>query len=73
MHSALEPHAQGSAQAPFTHACDSGQSEFALHPTGITDPPDAGRNEYNTYNLRRVLGLSIHETPVFKIRTRYAS
>lgn len=46
MHSALEPHAQGSAQAPFTHACDNGQSEFALQPTGMTDPPDAGKKEY---------------------------
>lgn len=47
MHSALDPHTQGSAQAPFTHACDNGQSEFALQPTGMTDPPDAGSKAFN--------------------------
>lgn len=44
MHSALEPHAHGSAHAPLTHACDKGHSELALQPTGIVFSSEAEKN-----------------------------
>lgn len=43
------PQAQGSAHAPLTQACDNGQSEFALQPTGIIDLSDAEKLRHSYF------------------------